>query len=1182
MTTICPSRDQLLALHRGALPEDRAQSLIAHVAECAACRATTDSFGPADDTVMAQLRMPAPKDPFADEAPLQEALANVRAMAGEASTTGGVAVAVAELPADAGPATVTFEPAAIELPQLGEYEILEKLGQGGMGAVYKARHRRLDKIVAVKVLPPDRMADPLALARFDREMKAVGRLDHPNIVRAMDAREIDGTHFLAMEYVAGMDLGDVVLNVGAMRVADACEVVRQIAAGLQCAHENGLVHRDIKPSNAILTPGGQVKLLDLGLARLGGGDANGDASHGEMTTSGTAMGTADYMAPEQASDSHTADIRADIYSLGCTLYKLLSGKAPFSSPKYKNNMEKIIGHMRDAPPPIGLLRSDVSADLAAVIDRLMAKEREARLATPQEVFDALLPFAVGANLPRLYREADAMQRGEPLPEPSVLGTEPGASSAANDTARHLACGDLSPLLSDAASPAKHSEVSTARPMFSHFRRPAVLVALGLVASAVLAGVIVIRIVQKSGKETIVEVPEGDLKSVTIEEGPAGGPPAVAATTADIQSGDKSPHSKTPVGVWVPLVASEADLAAWQKTGAGTVTFDNGAVRVENAAVTYPTLAVDLVIRVQIQVEVSVKPTARLVLRETPAGSYAAVLEDGTKLVVGVTEGDQWRELKSAPVTVAADQPLALEFSAVGNVLTVLVNGKPAIEVQDSTHTYGAPGLAATDGATVFRGIDVKVVRPKEVELAKTMERPQASNRATSPPSVATGPSVAKTGDKAPHSKKRFPIGQWVPVLTSEQDLAQWEQWRWSPTDPLQQIPQESFVRFTEDGIEVSTDTFGRLAFPIEVADVAIRVRVKRISGDIMLRLREGPAGYYGAFFNGSNFGYGAGITGGGWRNLYGAQHRESFTDFFDFEFAAVGNQLLAFVDGLLIFRVEDTSVTGGFPGFRVMSGRCLFRDVQIKVLTSRDDTSGPLPVAEQERLIAELEAEHLPPWNLADGAPPPAIAPFNPTQARQHQEAWATHLGIPVEETNSIGMKLVLLPPGEYGMGLTPQEFQVLQEDVAKANLRAPEWYTGGLQRSTPKRTVRVFRPFQIGAHEVTLDQFRQFALESGYKSTGETSRQEQGLLWRFLPDESFLRFAGMSWRHPTASSTDSDQPVVNVSFEDANAFADWLSRKEGVDYRLPTEEEWEYACRGGGDLKYGFVADVAEHSKYA
>ncbi len=781
----CPTNDQLLAYTTGRLDEQTSTVLAEHIRDCETCRTRLSTIDDSQDSLLARLRRTPVADAYEREPQCEEAFQLAAALMPAAVGQGADQPPFAdrsEGDPECAPTFLTDEqhsesgstadPTAALVRELGEYELLEKLGEGGMGAVYKARHRRLDKIVAVKVLPPDRMADPMALARFDREMRAVGRLTHPNIVQAFDAREIDGTHFLAMEYVAGMDLGEVVLNGGAMRIADACEVVRQIASGLQCAHENGLVHRDIKPSNAILTPGGQVKILDLGLARLSGGPTSVEASRGEMTTSGTAMGTADYMAPEQASDSHTADIRADIYSLGCTLYKLLSGRPPFTGPKYKNAMEKIMGHMRDAPPPIGLLRTDVTGDLAAVIERMMAKDREARFATPQEVADALQPFASGANLIRLYREADAMRRGEPLPEPSVMGTEPGAPSAVSDTTRNLECGALSPLLSEAATPAKRSGFSTALPasprlrvsVSSHLRRPAVLIALAFFG-IVLAGVIIVRITQKSGKETIVEIPEGDLKSVTIEEGESRGTPSVASRPGTVQSGDKAPHSKTlPTGVWVPLVKSAEDLKGWQKAGAGTVTFDNGAVRVENAAVTYPTLAIDLVIRVQIQVEVNVKPTAKLVLRQTPAGSYAAVLEDGSKVVVGVTEGEKWRELKSAPVTVAAGQPLALEFSAVGNLLTVSLNGKPAIEVQDGTHSYGSPGLAATDGRTVFRDVDVKVMREKEVGLAKTPAAPPSSKQPAEPK-----PAMAKQEPAAQPAAEPVPPPDWAPSVT---DLAQ--------------------------------------------------------------------------------------------------------------------------------------------------------------------------------------------------------------------------------------------------------------------------------------------------------------------------------------------------------------------------------------------------------------------------
>ena len=196
--------------------------------------------------------------------------------------------------------------------ELSGYQLTEKLGQGGMGAVYKAVHTKLDKTVAVKILPADRLQDDEAVARFEREMKAVGKLDDPHIVRATDAGEADGTHFLVMEYVEGEDLGEILERYGPLGLPEACEVIRQAASGLQHAHEHGLVHRDIKPSNLMLTAKGDVKLLDLGLALL---DAEEDAPR-ELTHTGNIMGTVDYISPEQIRDTHNVDIRTDLYSLG--------------------------------------------------------------------------------------------------------------------------------------------------------------------------------------------------------------------------------------------------------------------------------------------------------------------------------------------------------------------------------------------------------------------------------------------------------------------------------------------------------------------------------------------------------------------------------------------------------------------------------------------------------------------------------------------------------------------------------------------------------------------------------------------------------------------------------------------------------------------------------------------------
>ncbi len=230
--------------------------------------------------------------------------------------------------------------------RLRDYQLLEEIGEGGMGTVYRALHTELEKIVALKVLPTEQTKDERAVNRFKREMKAVGKVDHPNIVRATDAGEVDGTHFLVMEYVEGIDLSKLVKRVGPVPIADACELVRQAAIGLQHAHEHGLVHRDVKPSNLILAKNGQTKVLDLGLARLHGQNAPQE----NLTSTHQMMGTVDYMAPEQFENAHGVDIRADIYGLGCTLYKLLTGHAPYSGPGYSSVFQKMKGHIESPLP----------------------------------------------------------------------------------------------------------------------------------------------------------------------------------------------------------------------------------------------------------------------------------------------------------------------------------------------------------------------------------------------------------------------------------------------------------------------------------------------------------------------------------------------------------------------------------------------------------------------------------------------------------------------------------------------------------------------------------------------------------------------------------------------------------------------------------------------------------------
>jgi serine/threonine protein kinase/Leucine-rich repeat (LRR) protein len=274
---------------------------------------------------------------------------------------------------------------------LGQYVLLERLGEGGMGQVFKARHRNLNRIAAIKLIRKERLNNPDAIKRFQREVRAAAALDHPNIVRALDADEIGGTHLLVMEHIEGAtDLAQLVKKNGPLPVAQACEYIRQAALGLQHAFERGMVHRDIKPANLLLTADRKtVKVLDMGLARLDPLAADDDKSS-TMTHEGMVMGTPDYLSPEQAQESHTVDIRADLYSLGCSFYFVLTGRVPFPGGTL---IDKLFKHRLEEPKPVECLRSDLPLGLAAVVRKLMAKKPEDRYQTPAQLTAALAePF----------------------------------------------------------------------------------------------------------------------------------------------------------------------------------------------------------------------------------------------------------------------------------------------------------------------------------------------------------------------------------------------------------------------------------------------------------------------------------------------------------------------------------------------------------------------------------------------------------------------------------------------------------------------------------------------------------------------------------------------------------------------------------------------------------------------
>jgi urea transport system substrate-binding protein len=383
--------DRLQAFFQGRLDETDSAAVEAHLVDCPRCCEALEGMKE-PDAFLSRVKAAGPR--------------------GAGEPLGPSSIAVASSPS--GHEAQTHKPRTTEVSEAvprelrdhPRYRVLEVLGSGGMGTVFKAEHRLLERPVVIKVLHPDLIRDAGLLERFRREARLAAKLAHPNVVTVYEAEQIGAMHLLVMEFIGGEDLAELVRKRGPLPVAVACELARQAAVGLQHIHEQGLVHRDIKPGNLILTDSGQLKVLDLGLAFL----KTGAPKDPSLTLPQQSMGTVDYMAPEQWEDSHGVDIRADIYSLGCTLYHLLVGSPPFGTSRAPNPMRQMWAHHLAPVPPIREKRPEVPEKLAAILNRMLAKKRAERYAVPAEVAAALEPCAAGCDV-SCYLTCGALQSG---------------------------------------------------------------------------------------------------------------------------------------------------------------------------------------------------------------------------------------------------------------------------------------------------------------------------------------------------------------------------------------------------------------------------------------------------------------------------------------------------------------------------------------------------------------------------------------------------------------------------------------------------------------------------------------------------------------------------------------------------------------------------------------------------
>jgi WD40 repeat protein len=392
-----PTAKELAAFRLGKLTEAERTVVARHLTVCDSCRQAAQGGTLRPDDV------------------------SPRPLRGATVAAGNTAPAAGEETAPKPPPSSPPAGVPPELAEHSRYRILRELGKGGMGTVFQAKHRLMERLVAIKVINQSLLDHPEALQRFHQEVTTTAALpSHPNIVTAFDAEQAGDLHLLVMEYVGGWSLAQVLDKKGPLPVGYACRCVHQAALGLQHAFEHGMVHRDLKPQNLMVTAKGVVKILDFGLARMASERQRGRG----LTQDGAVMGTPEYMAPEQATDARQADIRADIYSLGCTLYCLLAGQPPFVEDTV---VKTILAHLDREALSLTELRPDVPPELGAVAARMMAKDPKQRFQTPAEAAQALAPFiglktpAAAVATPSAVRDTHAVPT---VKSPTVRPTPP--------------------------------------------------------------------------------------------------------------------------------------------------------------------------------------------------------------------------------------------------------------------------------------------------------------------------------------------------------------------------------------------------------------------------------------------------------------------------------------------------------------------------------------------------------------------------------------------------------------------------------------------------------------------------------------------------------------------------------------------------------------------------------------
>ncbi len=1007
---------------------------------------------------------------------------------------------------------------------MGSYFVLDKLGQGGMGMVLKAEHRMMKRLVAIKVLSPSVTKTKELSQRFQREVEAAARLTHLNIVGAFDAGETNGSPFLVMEYVPGDDLASIVKKKGPLSVDQAIDCIAQAAKGLEFAHSQGVIHRDIKPANLLMDTKGVVKILDMGLARIETTDV---ATQADLTGTGAVMGTVDYMAPEQALSTKHADARSDLYSLGISLWYLLTGK-----PAYEGDslMARLLAHREQPIPSLRAVREDASESLDHVFQKLVAKKQVDRYQTATELLVDLQACRTGASIKAVTVAEIAtgpdefqnfLQHIESPTEgprgsrtnPSVTGTKTLSRSQVSVTS---ADETMPPVPLSETQRLRRPKVQKAKsPPWFQDRR--VQISGGAVAALILMAVVFLFQTPSGTLRVEILDPEVEMRVKGTEltfHGPDLGP-------VSLKTGEKK------------LLVTRGDLSFETESFA----INKGKEFRVKAELVGDKLVINgggkVIARQPIKPHgLTTSTTGSNPVASMIPGSNAAAPPPA----IAPFDAEQARKHQEAWADYLG---LPVEFTnALGMKFRLIPPGEFAMgstqaEI-DATLKEENPNDKHWQACIKSEGPQHKVIltRPIYLGVNEVTQAEYLEVMGTNPSHFsANGPGKDRVAgvDTSLLPVERVSwsdVAEFCAKLSLRQQLKPFYLREGETIKPLDgtgyRLPSEAEWEFACRAGTVTKYWSGD-----QDADLARAGWYAGNSGSCTHPPGAQKANPFGLFeMHGNVWEW---VQDGWEQTWYGRSQNKPASDPYK-SFSSSSSH----------------SARGGSwndPGRRCSASRRIGGDP-----TARLDNLGfrvALPV--------EAAKQQLPQGTAT--APKLAVAPFDAVQARKHQEAWAAYLGFPVEFTNTLGMKFRLIPPGEFMMGITPEQFEVFRK------ILPDEPGDLMLRRAMPAHLVRITKPFYLQVGQVRLSQFT-------------------SLLDRKPPVDSELDTNDNLWR--------------GVSWYDAIEFCNKLGEKEkrqlvytgsgaetrlvpgAVGYRLPTEAEFEFACRAGTDTFLYFGNDAA------